>query len=66
MCAYVCLGRLYVEKNMRITECPPTKVTLRLTPSFCMAGCVLAEHLTKTLSEPEYSFTAVAEEGDCS
>ena len=31
----------------------------------CMAGCVLAEVLTRVLCEPEYSFT-VAEEGDCS
>ena len=26
---------------------------------------VLAEHLTRILSEPEYSFTAVAEEREC-
>ena len=33
MCDYVCLGRLYVEKNVRITECPTTKITLCFTPS---------------------------------
>ena len=32
----------------------------------CMADCVLAEHLTKILNEPEYSFTAIAEDGNYS
>ena len=32
----------------------------------CMADGVLAKHLTNILNEPEYSFTAIAEEGNSS
>ena len=43
VCAYVryALGRPYVEENMRITECPPTKVTLCFTPSFAWLAVFL-------------------------
>ena len=33
-------------------------------PILCMTDGVLALHLTKILNEPEYSFSAIAEEGN--
>ena len=40
-CVRYALGRPYVEENMRNTECPPTKVTFCLMPSFAWLALFL-------------------------